>query len=436
MRIIFGVLLCVVAALLALSPAAQSQPPQHRLGDLRGVWAANLNHDSSRVVVRQRGGAIGLWDANTGAPVPGDLDPAKTSDTYAMSADAKLVIIGYEDGSRVFDTTSAAAVSPVLDARLTDQLETPALFSPDGGTVLIFGPTEVSVWNVRSGEGLAKIPTPPGEYEEVPPSAIFARDGTHCFVMDRRGSVTRYDAGTWKPVGKPMRHPAAESAYEFGFAASDDGKWIATFDRPGENGPKAHLQLWDAVASKALGKPIVAVNGLTAQFISSLARVLITPSRGEAHVRELPSGKVVFKARAHDDVEGPVGAVSPDDKWVLTWGADRRIDVIDAATGKLANNYPGPAIISKLMFSPDSSTCYVAFDNTAFFTRDFHDYYLVALSLPNLEITGAFRVLEYLHRTSLSPDGRRLLLQQGKTDEERIVLYDTATMNLIEWPQP
>ncbi|MBA2432992.1 MAG: WD40 repeat domain-containing protein [Chthoniobacterales bacterium] len=386
------------------------------------------------MIVRLRDGGVSLWDAATGTPVTGELPLDKPAEHHVMSTDAKLVLIGFEDGAQVFDGTTGAAVSPLLKARLKNDLQTPALFSPDGETAIIFGGSEAFVWRVRAGQLLARIPTPAREGEEAPPAAFFTRDGAHCFVLDRQGTVTRYDAKSWKQSGKPMRHPAAELAYEFAFAATADGKWLATFDHPGENGPKAHLQLWDATANKPLGKPVVAVNGLSAQFLSTSSRVLITPARGDAHLRELPSSKVAYKTRPHDDVDGPATTVTPDEKWILTWGNDNRLDIYNAKTGELASNYLGSARIAQVMFQPDSSFCYVPLDNTAFPNQHLYDHYLVKLTLPKLDVGSVVRIAEYLHRTSLSPDGRRLLAQQGSTDQERIVLYDTATLNEIQWP--
>ena len=41
-----------------------------------------------------------------------------------------------------------------------------------------------------------------------------------------------------------------ESAYYLELASSANGRWLVTFDNPGENGPKGHLQVWDAAKGK------------------------------------------------------------------------------------------------------------------------------------------------------------------------------------------
>jgi WD40 repeat protein len=398
----------------------------HKLGDLRGITQASFNHDASHVIVRPRDGDVGIWQLSTGNPVAEDIGAG--SDGYLMDGDGKIVVIGYKDGHcRVFDATTAKPISPVLDLPLKADYQMPGLISPTGDALLLFSDKETVVFDIPGSKRIAQIPLPPGANEDATGSAAFTKDGYRCFVMDGSGTVTHYDTKTWKPLAAPMRHPPAESAYDFGFTVSDGGKWLATYDSPGENGPKGQLQVWEVAGGKSIGQPIVAVNGLTGRFLGN-NRILILPGRGEANVRELPSMKIAYALRPHDEVDGPNAEISPDRKWILSWGADRWLDLSDAATGKLANNYHGPAVIEKVMMAPDSSGCYVVFDNTAFLLQGHHDHYIVKLSFPELKITGSLRVLDSILNPSLSPNGKRLLVLQGTSDHERLLVFDADTL--------
>jgi WD40 repeat protein len=196
--------------LTALAPLA-AEPD--RLADLRGVFRASFNHDGSHVIVHPRMGDVGIWEISTGTRIAGDLGPNKASDTYVMSADAKMVLVGFKDGhSRVFDATTAKAISPMLDVSVGGS---PAVFSPDGETLLIFAKKEAAVFNSRSGKRVATIALAAGPNEDEPCSAAFADGGAQCFLMDGSGTVTRYDTKEWKPIGKPMPHPVAEFSYGF-----------------------------------------------------------------------------------------------------------------------------------------------------------------------------------------------------------------------------
>lgn len=424
---------CVVIAGSLVAPGTTLAVDAGKLSELRGVFRANFNHDGSRVVVRHRDGDVGIWEVPAGPRIAGDLAPNTGSDSYVMSPDGKSVLVGLKDGhARLFDATTAKAISPALDVPLASETQMPALFSPDGNTVLIFSAKEVAVFNVREGKRVAALPLATGPNEDEPGSAAFAGGGAQCFVMAGNGTVTRYDSKDWKPIGKPMKHPAAESAYDFGFNVSEDGKWLVTFDSPGENGPKGHLQVWDVAAHKPLGKPVVAGNGLTGKFLGN-NRILIQPGRGEANVRDLPPLKVAYSLRPHDDVYGPSVDISPDKKWILSWGPNRVLNLYDAATGKLATNQSPAATVSQVLMAPDSSSCFVLFENSPFLLQNHHDHYVIKMTFPELTTAASARILDFVSSlSSLSPDGKRLLVIQGTTDQERLVFFDTANLKPLQ----
>ena len=394
-----------------------------RLADLTGVFEAAFNHDGSRVLVRTREGALGLWNVATGAPVPGDLGTKAESDVWVWSADARRVLVGFKaGGARVFAADTGAALSPVFDVSLRDK--TRAAFSPDGQRVVLLDAAAAVVLEVESGERLARIPLALPEVDDEPPSTPavrFTADGAQCLLMDRAGSVARYDARTWKPAGPKLRHPAAPQAYNYGFALSADGRWVTTFDGPGENGPKGHLQIW-AAKGQALGKPLSAVNGMEGRFLGATDRLLIRPGRGAGRVRALP-GLKGYAIRQHDEIEGPSVAASRDGKWLLSWGSDRSLFMLDAATGAMPGSHSSGVAIAQVL--TDASGGYVLFDNTAFLQQNHHDFYVVKMDFADLTITHSRRFTEAVQRMDLAPDGGRLLIQLGPSERERLIFLNT-----------
>src|SRR5664279_4304671 len=110
------------ASLSILSPALEAAEST-RLGDLRGVWQANFNQDASRLVVRLRGGEFGLWDMKKGTPITGDPALKSLTNAFVLSPDSRKVLVGFKDGhARIFDTSSAAVLSPVLDLSLKENV--------------------------------------------------------------------------------------------------------------------------------------------------------------------------------------------------------------------------------------------------------------------------------------------------------------------------
>jgi WD40 repeat protein len=402
------------------------------LSELRDAVQVSFNHDGTRVIVRRGNGSIGVWEAPSGKAVATDLSPKTVAEHYVVSGDRKRFVAGFKaNHSRVFDSATGKALSPLLGAPLKIGLNMPALFSPDGASLLIFSDKEAAVFNVSTGKRIVAIPLKKGTnseeadadaYAAEPGSAAFAADGAQCFFIDSRGDVRRYDTKVWKPIGKPMHHPETQYSWQYSFAVSEDGKWLATFDDPGENALKANLQLWDVAAEKPLGEPFIGTNGFTARFLGN-NRVLIIPERAtEAKVIDLPSVNVAYTlGAAHDDVDGPKANVSPDGKWLLAWGSDRRFDLFDVAMGKLQGQHAGSEQISEVLMATDSSGCYVHFENT-----------LVKLSFPDLKITQSLPLTANAGNIPFSPNGKLFVMPQGEGDQERLVFFDAATLKPLE----
>ncbi|HMJ05389.1 MAG TPA: WD40 repeat domain-containing protein, partial [Chthoniobacterales bacterium] len=349
--------------LLPVLALAETDPPQPaQLKDLRGVAQAEFNQDASRILIRLRTGEVGLWDVATGMAISAAFGSEKAT-CCVMSADRKRVVIGFAETSRVFDSTAGSALSPAFAVPLNEHLPTPAVFSPDGELLVVLRQKEASIWRVKAGEKIKTIPLPAGPHEDAPPEAIFTEAGAHCFLMDPDGTVTRYDTQSWGRAGKPMRHRRREFAYEFGFTASEDGRWIATWDDAGENGPKTGLQVWDARAGKALGSLLTGINGFVGYFLPGQNRILIKAARGEGQVRDLPSMKLRYKIRTFDDLSGAPVAFSPEGKWILSWDSRDTLDAIDAESGTIRATTAGSGSISQVLFGPDSSAAYVFRDN-------------------------------------------------------------------------
>jgi len=404
-----------------------------QLGELRDVGKVSFNHDGTRVIVRRGNGTIGVWEAPSGKPIAPNLNPKTEAEGYMVSADAKRFVAGFKDGrSRVFDATTGKALSPMLAVPLKTGLNVPALFSPDGASLLIFSNKDAAVFNVSTGKRILTVPLKKGpkveepaesEVDETEPgAAAFAAGGTQCFFLDSGGDVRRYDTKAWKPIGKPMSHPSTQYSWTYAFDVSDDGKWVATFDDPGENALKANLQLWDAATGKPLGETFVGTNGFTARFLGN-NRVLVLPERAtDAEVIELPSRKVVYNLGApHDDLDGPKADVSPDGKWILAWGPDRRFDLFDVATGKLQGQHPGTEQISEVIMAPDSSGCYVHFENA-----------MVKLGFPDLKIIQTLPPATGGWNISFSPNGKFFVMPQGEAEQERLVFFDATTLKPLE----
>jgi hypothetical protein len=125
----------------------------------------------------------------------------------------------------------------------------------------------------------------------------------------------------------------------------------------------------------------------------------------------------------HDDIQGPNAAVSADAKFILAWGPDHRLDLIDAANGKVTSSYPGPSAISKVILAPDTTSCHVVLEGR-------NDQSVVKLDLPELKPAQTVPIPDFILDVSLSRDGKRLMIQHG--DPQRLDFYDAATLKPLE----
>ncbi|MCE9611294.1 MAG: WD40 repeat domain-containing protein [Chthoniobacter sp.] len=399
---------------------------------LRGVWQAEFNDDGSRVVVQLRSGAASLWDTVSGAAVCASLGREKETSALVLRPDHKAALVTFRPtGAQIVSLANGEALSPLLDFKHAGGMELDARFSPDQATLVVVGDEyRAHVFETETGkprvEPIPLAGTNPDD-TEVQSRVKFSADGAKCGLMDSNGRVFRHDARTWKQIGKPVQHPHREG-YSFGFDFSADGKWLATFDGPGENGPKGFFQMWNAETGKAVGAPVSGTNGIAAEFLVEPDRLLRQPGRGGVVVTKIPSGETVFSVRRHDEIDSPSVAVSPDGRSLISWGPDRFISLQDGRTGKHLGGLNAGATVTRVLFAPDSATCFIVFDNSAFLVQGHYDQYVMRVSLPKMEIEKSFRVLDFVARVALSPDGRRMIVVQGATDEERVRVLDTGTM--------
>jgi hypothetical protein len=82
--------------------------------------------------------------------------------------------------------------------------------------------------------------------------------------------------------------------------------------------------------------------------------------------------------------------------------------------------------------APDSSGCYVVFDNSAFLVQGHFDQYIVKYEFPELNLTESLRIVDFILSASLSPDGKRLLAVQGSSEHERLLFFDATTLKPFE----
>ncbi len=426
----------LVAVLTAVPPPLTAEEAPN-LGELRGVWRADFNDDASRIVVQMRDGSIGIWDGNSEEPISVPLGEPDAKGHYGVDPAAARILVGFESGrARVFDFKSGEPVSPPLNANPDLRPMPGFVFTPDGLQVAVLDKDgSWRVFEIESGQLVASIPLPAGSGDsEIPTRIQFIPDGKTILMLDPTGTLRKFDA-QWKSQGRPMLHPN-ESAYHIGAAVSDDGRYAATFDSPGENGPDGKLQLWDLTTCRPVGEPIADKNGVSARFLGRGDRLLVTPGRGTTRVLRVPSLELDLALPRHDDVEASQALPTSDDRGVFTFGYDSTLRLTDLETGKPAGIHSSRAQLESVITGPEASSAWLVFDNSAFILQDHYDYYVIRLGLEKMKPVASLRVTDFLHRTILSPDGSRLMTHTGMSGHERIRVFDAESLTEINGEGP
>ncbi len=349
----------------------------------KGVLSATFNKDADKVLTTTARGKAVLWDAHSGAKIRTVVDGDRAI-IGVLSPDGLLAAtIGRDDGA--VEIWNAATGEKVRAIAGNKDGESSVAFSPDGKYILT-GSGEI--WSVRSGEKTRVLST--DRHESV--AVGFIADGQQAILADGSSPVV-YDVQR----GTKIRAFAGRTAAVNSVAFSPGGKAIATGSR--------RICLWEADSAQALktlggfaddvrslrfsanGHELLApcdktavlwdINTRSARrkfaghqypvvlaaFSSDEKRVL-TCSYKTAAVWDSETGKKLSSIPG-DDSAIWVGTLTRDGKWALTGGANQKVLLWDALTGKLVRTVadhrdPGRDVskwnsVGSVEVSPDSS---------------------------------------------------------------------------------
>ena len=284
------------------------------------------------------------------------------------------------------------------------------------------------VFNIRDGKRVAALPLATGPNEDNAGFRRFRGRGRAMFRHGRQWHRYRYDRNGSRSANRchipPPNQPtiSVSTKRRRKVARHLRQPWRKRTERSSPGLGRSHKQ----AGRETNGGDERSED----QFVGN-NRVLILPGRGKRGVRELPSMKSLYSLR-------------PTMRWMDRESIFRRtkngswhgartawLDLLDTASGKLSQQSQARAAISKVMIAPGSPACYVRSKTALFFSKIIMTTTSMKLSFPELTITGSLRILDYLLNTSLSPDGKRLMIQQGTTGKERLLFFDAASLRPI-----
>lgn len=256
------------------------------------VWSSDGN---TLAAIDRNSNSIELWNAKSGEKLS-VIEDTQPIYGIAFSPDSKTLASGSKNGNiNIWDVASGQVTATFKHSPIVQEVA----FSSDGSMLLSLGIDDVRLWNISSGEQIAKM----GGYLGVF-SAALSPDNQNIASGTAAGTIVLWDAKSGSELNKLVGHELPI----FSFAFSPDSKTLAS----GSNDKT--VRLWN-VASE-----------------SELATL---------------SG--------HQDAVFKV-AFSPDGKILASASADGTIKLWDVANRSELATLTGKGMIFSLAFSPDGHT--------------------------------------------------------------------------------
>ncbi|HEY3789691.1 MAG TPA: c-type cytochrome domain-containing protein [Urbifossiella sp.] len=199
------------------------------VGHTASVWAVALSADGTRVLSGGMDGAARLWDATSGTPLQKYAGHDGLVSAAAFTPDGKWAVTGGFDGLVALWKTGNG--QEIRRWEGTAKFITAIVVDPNGKTALIAADRHLYLWDLYTGDVLAKFTG----HTATATCAVFTDDGAKIISGSDDGTVRIWNVKDGKLLGTLKGHEAAVRSV----AVMPGGRWAisGSSDRT--------LRLWD-----------------------------------------------------------------------------------------------------------------------------------------------------------------------------------------------
>jgi WD40 repeat protein len=319
-------------------------------GHNQGVRSLAISPDGKTLASGSYDLTIRLWDAGTGKQLYEHYCPRGVALHLSFSPDGKTLASSHRNRAVVLIDTATGKEIRAWSAH--SNWVTAVAFAPDGQTLATASrDRSIILWKGDTGAEIRRIET--GFSVNA---VLFSADGAGALAAGASGFIYEFDIAT----GKERRmFPGRQGS-------------IATLARAGDTlascGNDGTVCLWDLASGKERRRITASAEPLFALALSADGKRVATAAAGRQSLRvwHTADGKEISAGPQAHEAKITSLAFSPDGKALVAAGADRRLSLWSAGSGKLLHLRPsyGQAVDS-LTFAPDGKTfAYVADDRS------------------------------------------------------------------------
>jgi WD40 repeat protein len=326
------------AGAVKLWDAATGRPlPLPLDGPCDTVVAMALSSDGTRLAATRGDQTVQVWELATGSRVTLEGPPGRIAHSVNFSPDGKRLVSLYgpgEYGSRVgsgrMEVWDLAARKPVVTVDRLDRTVQGASFSPDGKQLVIFIhlPQAVTVYDAETGREAFSSKVPEGSAYMT--GALFSPDGKRLATCDDQATrildvATHETVATW-PCESPHFHALAYSA---------DGRLLA------RGGIEGFVEIWDT----GTGRKVQTIKGHAGSihalaFSPDGARLATAGADGTLRLWDLSGPQDAASISGRESrLKSVIPDLSPDGRSLVTVEqrgvVRRRIELWDTASRRV-----------------------------------------------------------------------------------------------------